>query len=161
MEDRLKEAEFKTAVARELIRVLVENHDHFVTRNREAYFRGICMTIGQVFVEDNPTIQRLLLRPKPTREGKKMPTPRIIRGSKSDNTPSPTKVRVFKMSEIRVAKDNLPDPEKLKEEYPTMAQLRVFAKDNDYKLPPNLQDVDKAVARIVKQAKDRASGKSV
>lgn len=160
MLERLKEADFKTAAARQLMTQLIEFHEDFTRRNRQQHFRGIALTIGMCFPEDNRAIQNLLLRPKPTQEGNKLPASRLMRGPQTSQV-GEHKVRIFNMGKIRVFEGDIPDKDALREKYPTMAQLRQWAKDNDFTLAPNLQDIEKALDRIVKQAEARAKGRSV
>lgn len=150
---RHAEAQWNTAGAREMARCLIEFYDQYAHRKRKAHFRGMMLTLGQVFTEDNPALHMLLTRPK----GEPVPTidaSRLVRGAIGQGT-APEKppkklegVRVFKMSQIRAMRKTR---EELEEECPDLESLRAFTREHGLSLPPNFKHYKKAVSYVLDQ----------
>ena len=149
MLQRIDSLEWKNGTVRELARSIVTAHDDFVNRNRQEHFRGILLTLGQVFTEDNPQVQTLLLRPQQAVET--ISAQRLVRGSVQKPQPKPGKVRVFRMSEIASGR---PSRETLLEKYPDMDSLRAFAREQGIRLAPSYKYVESAVDAVLEAMED-------
>lgn len=169
LQKRFEKIQWQRPHAQAIMRAMIDAFHEFDARHRPSHFKGMALSVGQVWPEDNANILMLLRAEGADKKKPKSINPsKIMRGRvgitgkvdpvSTEKAPMRSKVRTVRMGQV--AGKGVPEKITLTyllDYYPTTDQLRAFARDRGVSVPPSYRKPESIAQLIVNELEKQQS----